>query len=575
MLKATRNIFLTALTSLIYFNSYACIADFDFTEFSPLNVQFHNQSDSHNSSVAHYYWDFGDGNTSFDIEPIYVYSEPGIYKVSLTIITIDLCINTFVKDIYIGVPANSPYCFIELNFSTYNATAPNYNNGAAQVYGFSDVPCCYYAYWSNGMEGEVIGGLSPGTYCVTITNGETCFGSSCVTIGYNNNCHASFIVDSTSFAHMIGTYRFINNSNGEEDFYLWDFGDGQTSELYNPIHVYSEPGIYEVCLTIKTHYNCETTYCKTVYVNSVIPVTATIEGRVRAGDSDIPDGVAVLYKHSNNTFQAIDYSYINQGQYIFPDLPKDNHYLIHTIPRFNIDETYFPKYIASYNSNHSLWQYANLIYLNCDTVLNTQLYSYNEIYYNDGSISGNVSYSDTISYEENIFHRNWYESEETESSKASNMVILLKSSNKEIMDFSVSKTTGEYVFSNLEYGGYYISVEKPGLLSDEVFVVISENSHEQSNIDFTISGYTATNNTLLTHKTTIEIYPNPVTDYLYILNGSNADIYSISDVQGKLIAKGNITSDNYKLELGEITPGMYIITITTQTYIVTQKFTKQ
>lgn len=32
--------------------------------------------------------------------------------------------------------------------------------------------------------------------------------------------------------------------------YLWDFGDGETSDEANPTHVYKEPGTYTVTLTI-------------------------------------------------------------------------------------------------------------------------------------------------------------------------------------------------------------------------------------------------------------------------------------------------------------------------------------
>ncbi len=41
------------------------------------------------------------------------------------------------------------------------------------------------------------------------------------------------------------TYQFLDNSlNGET--YLWDFGDGETSELQNPTHTYAESNIYLV-----------------------------------------------------------------------------------------------------------------------------------------------------------------------------------------------------------------------------------------------------------------------------------------------------------------------------------------
>ncbi|ACL17224.1 PKD domain-containing protein [Methanosphaerula palustris] len=46
---------------------------------APLAVQF---NESVNGSVQYYYWQFGDGGTSFDKEPIHVYNKAGLYTVS-------------------------------------------------------------------------------------------------------------------------------------------------------------------------------------------------------------------------------------------------------------------------------------------------------------------------------------------------------------------------------------------------------------------------------------------------------------------------------------------------------------
>ena len=44
--------------------------------------------------------------------------------------------------------------------------------------------------------------------------------------------------------------------------YLWDFGDGSTSVLKNPIHSYTTPGNYNIKLVVKTESNCEVTITK-------------------------------------------------------------------------------------------------------------------------------------------------------------------------------------------------------------------------------------------------------------------------------------------------------------------------
>lgn len=44
---------------------------------------------------------------------------------------------------------------------------------------------------------------------------------------------------------------------------LWDFGDGTTSSW--PYHLYEEPGMYTICLTVSDS-SCQDTYCEKVYV---------------------------------------------------------------------------------------------------------------------------------------------------------------------------------------------------------------------------------------------------------------------------------------------------------------------
>ena len=47
----------------------------------PQSVLFLNDSQNGNA----YFWDFGDGNTSTEEEPIYQYTEPGSYEVQLVV----------------------------------------------------------------------------------------------------------------------------------------------------------------------------------------------------------------------------------------------------------------------------------------------------------------------------------------------------------------------------------------------------------------------------------------------------------------------------------------------------------
>ncbi|MFQ5446976.1 MAG: PKD domain-containing protein, partial [Saprospiraceae bacterium] len=67
---------------------------------------------------------------------------------------------------------------------------------------------------------------------------------------------------------------FSGNSYYRPEEWLWDFGDGNGSTERNPIHNYTMPGEYYVCLTVSNEYDSDT-FCRWVAVDSVL--TASME----------------------------------------------------------------------------------------------------------------------------------------------------------------------------------------------------------------------------------------------------------------------------------------------------------
>jgi gliding motility-associated-like protein len=61
---------------------------------------------------------------------------------------------------------------------------------------------------------------------------------------------------------------FNNSSNLENPSYLWDFGDGTTSTETNPSHIYEDPGIYDVTLTVTNETGCT----NTLTINGIVEV---------------------------------------------------------------------------------------------------------------------------------------------------------------------------------------------------------------------------------------------------------------------------------------------------------------
>ena len=166
----------------------------------------------------------------------------------------------------------STNCSIALTAT--DATCSTCTDGTASVTA-SGGTAPYTYLWSTGVFTSSINNLAAGSYCVTVTDADTCAVTDCIAVGTNNSntgCLASFYpyVDSSQ-ANLV---YLIENSTGNGLSYYWDFDDGNTSTQQYPTHVYSNYGTYNICLTVSDTSNCVNTSCLTLVLDS-IPKTGT------------------------------------------------------------------------------------------------------------------------------------------------------------------------------------------------------------------------------------------------------------------------------------------------------------
>lgn len=109
---------------------------------------------------------------------------------------------------------------------------------------------------------------------VAIPNSDLCTSTICHTIvpeaifPEETNCQALFIYQPEDQLADNGTINFYNLSYGDYDQIEWDFGDGQkdTTNDLTLTHIYNNPGLYEVCMTIENQQTgCFSTFCLPVF----------------------------------------------------------------------------------------------------------------------------------------------------------------------------------------------------------------------------------------------------------------------------------------------------------------------
>ncbi|KOS04797.1 hypothetical protein AM493_01110 [Flavobacterium akiainvivens] len=77
-------------------------------------------------------------------------------------------------------------------------------------------------------------------------------------------------------------FHNLSNQNGGSEMvtYQWDFGDGATSNSFEPVHGYSQPGTYPVTLTVTNNCGCQATKTHTVTVTDNPGITINHPGVV-------------------------------------------------------------------------------------------------------------------------------------------------------------------------------------------------------------------------------------------------------------------------------------------------------
>ena len=94
------------------------------------------------------------------------------------------------------------------------------------------------------------------TYKVKIINAQSCIAERSVFIRVPDQSRFNLKVKKTrEYCNTTPKVEFINQSNGIES-YFWDFGDGMTNDLPNPIHYYNKGGNYKVRLRVITSDKC-------------------------------------------------------------------------------------------------------------------------------------------------------------------------------------------------------------------------------------------------------------------------------------------------------------------------------
>ena len=294
-------------------------------------VQFTNLS-THTRGTLSYLWDFGDGNTSAEKDPVYKFETSGIHRVGLILYNPPSgCTDTLYKDVesfsppLVGFEGNTTYCpDSDTKLTAYGAFSYEWSTGDttdAITFGppggnywflghssegcvsdtihftiseepdwpFSIVGDTFLCQgttgkllavgavdysWNTGDTSDSILVFTGGDYRVTGKNERGCSKETAVTVVEEPFPDFDFTLSTHSINKRHNSVECSVTSKDDNLSYEWDMGDGTTSNESGLIHYYTETTkliTYNVNITVTNEYGCSITKSTFVNVDIFVP----------------------------------------------------------------------------------------------------------------------------------------------------------------------------------------------------------------------------------------------------------------------------------------------------------------
>ncbi len=390
----------------------------------------------------------------------------------------------------------------------------------------------------------------------------------------NNDFQASFyaLKDTVVVGELL--YNFYDNSIGENiRTWEWDFGDNTNiAAIQNPQHVYDEPGVYNVTLTISnkiTHddYFDVSTITKAIHV--IDKAYFHLGGHAKIGGFPIDFGYAYLYKFNDkDELTPIDTARIDTlGYYYFYHLLEGEY-----VSRVQLQNTsiHYGQYLPTYHGDHLSWEVAEIVNLrNNNFECDINFIKKTDGESGNGLIQGNITYGSG--------------GENPGNSPAKGISIMLMENSGTCAHYFESETDGTFIFNQLPLGTYKVHAEIPGKHTIPAIVTLDANNTNFNDLILIILSDQITFDIVEPGSAFVnkiyDIYPNPCKDKAYlnieVLKNSHLDV-KIINTAGQFV-KSNLYQvfpgmNRLDLSTGSLSEGIYkVLFLTEDNFIISRK----
>lgn len=212
-------------------------------------TQFNDNSYSPIGGILSWSWNFGDGNTSNQQNPVHTYNFAGTWNVTLTVADINGCTDN------ITIPINiwsAPVVSAGADVAICEGSSTVLNASGGGTYNWSP---------TTGLSGQFLQNPTANpttttTYTVLVNDANGCQATDDVTVTVHPLPSAVFTTNDQCLGTPVSFTDQSTVSSGNITQWNWDFGDGNTSNQQNPTHNYAAAGTYNVTLTVTSNNNC-------------------------------------------------------------------------------------------------------------------------------------------------------------------------------------------------------------------------------------------------------------------------------------------------------------------------------
>ncbi len=316
--------------------------------FSAANNCFGDSSNFVNFSLAGYgsitqtQWNFGDGNSSNNLNPTHYYNQSGTYSTQLIVTNSNGCKDTVSNSIVVYDKPNADF--------NYNVDCQN----NVRTVNFTDAstPSNQINYWFYDFGGQGIALTkdasqtfnNPGNYSVLhiVKTSNGCSDTVVKPLQITPLPEAGFAFNYSSGVNVGTTYNFIDTSNYASSYY-WEFGNGGTSNEANPTTIYFQNGTFPVIQYVYDNLGCFDSTIVWVTVNNVTTEISTLIPNVISPNGDglndvwklefihllYPQATVQIFNEWGQLlFQSEGYTTPWDGTYHGKDVPDGNYFYV-------------------------------------------------------------------------------------------------------------------------------------------------------------------------------------------------------------------------------------------------------